>query len=218
MGTLYVVATPIGNLEDISLRAKRILGEVDVIACEDTRHTGQLLAQLSIQPKKLVSYYDEIEQRRAPELLEILGDGQSVALVSDAGTPLISDPGFVLISQAHKRGIPVRSVPGPSADIAALSISGLPPTSYMFLGFPPEKQANRLKLFRNLPERTTCIFFCAQHKLKEVLEDMKDVLGDVGIVICRELTKVHEETWRGTISEALADVKRFKGELVVLKG
>ncbi len=227
MGTLYIVATPIGNLEDISLRAIRVLFTSDVIACEDTRRTGLLLSELkkrygwvmqTIEPKtpKLIPYFDEVETKRAPELLELLQRGSSVALVSDAGTPLISDPGFLLTSQAQKQGIPVVSVPGPSAATAALSVSCLPPTPFMFLGYPPEKQSHRLKLFESLPKETTCIFFCAPHKLATTLSEMKETLGDIEIVICREITKQFEETWRGTVSEALLDTKRFKGEIVVL--
>jgi 16S rRNA (cytidine1402-2'-O)-methyltransferase len=216
-GTLYIIATPIGNLEDISKRAMRILGDVDVIVCEDTRHTGLLLSTLNIKAPKLVSYYDEVELKRAPELIELLEQGKSIALVSDAGTPLISDPGYVLISSAHKAGIPVRTVPGPSAAVAALSLSGLPPTPYMFVGFPPEREASRVKQLQSLPTDTTLIFFVAPHKLAATLEDMKSIWGDVQIVICRELTKQFEETWRGTIGEALSSIERFKGELVLLK-
>lgn len=225
MGTLYIVATPIGNLEDITLRALRILKEVDIIACEDTRHTGLLLSKLHIPAPKLIPYYDEVEQKRAPELLELLEAGSSIALVSDAGTPLISDPGYLLVSQALKSGIKVVSIPGPSAVIAALSISGLPANTFMFLGYPPEKQSHRKKLFtsllqcfKTLEQKPTCIFYCAPHKLEATLVDMKEAWGDIEIVICRELTKQFEETWKGTISEALLHKDQFKGELVLLKG
>lgn len=231
MGTLYIVATPIGNLEDISLRALRILFEVDIVACEDTRRTGLLLdefkkrysAMLQIKnaAPRLLSYYEEIEHKRAPELLEMLENDQSVALVSDAGTPLLSDPGYVLVSEALKRGVAVQSIPGPSADVSALSISGLPANAYLFLGFPPEKQAGRIKLINTMGSiakllAVTFIFYTAPHKLEEFLQDMKDALGDTEIVICRELTKQFEETWRGKISQALATMHAFKGELVVL--
>lgn len=217
MGILYVVATPIGNLEDISLRAKKILGEVDVIVCEDTRHTGQLLSRLGIEAPKLISYYDEVELKRAPEILAALEQGKSVALVSDAGTPLVSDPGYVLVSHAQKLGVPVRCVPGPSSALAALSVSGLPPTPFLVAGFLSEKSAARRKTLERMPAGTTLVFFCAPHKLTQTLEDMTAVWGDVSIVICRELTKQFEETWHGKISEALAQQDRFKGELVLLK-
>lgn len=231
MGTLYIVATPIGNLEDISLRALRILFEVDIVACEDTRRTGLLLdefkkrygpmLQIKNASPRLLSYYEEIEDKRAPELLEMLEGDQSVALVSDAGTPLLSDPGYVLVSEALKRGVAVRTVPGPSADVSALSISGLPAHAYLFLGFPPEKHAGRIKIVETMASiakllAVTFIFYCAPHKLEEFLQDMKDGLGDREVVICRELTKQFEETWRGRISEALTQMHTFKGELVVL--
>jgi 16S rRNA (cytidine1402-2'-O)-methyltransferase len=231
MGTLYIVATPIGNLEDISLRALRTLFEVDVIACEDTRRTGLLLdefkkrygslLQMKNASPRLLSYYEEIEDKRAPELLALLEEDTSVALVSDAGTPLLSDPGYVLVSEALKRGVDVRSVPGPTADISALSISGLPANAYLFLGFPPEKPAGRVKLIETMASvskllAVTFIFYCAPHKLQEFLQGMKDGLGDLQIVICRELTKQYEETWRGPLSEAIANTNRFRGELVVL--
>ena len=162
MGTLYIVSTPIGNLEDITLRALRILKEVDIIACEDTRTTSQLLNLLSTkfahvhnfsgsahQPK-LIRYDDRTEISKAPEILELLTQGKSVALVSDAGTPLISDPGYVLVREARKRGIPVISVPGASALLTALTSSGLPADKFMFLGYPPEKQSHRFKLFTQI--------------------------------------------------------------------
>ncbi len=228
MGTLYVLATPIGNLEDISLRALRILLSVDIIACEDTRRTGLLLSELkkrhvglipafSFKEPTLVAYYDEVEHKRAPELLEQLEMGKSVALVTDAGTPLISDPGYLIVSQAHKLGIAVSPVPGPSAAVAALSVSGLPPTPFLFVGYPPEKKTARQIFFEQLPSETTIVMFCAPHKLRVVLEDMKSITGDSEIVICRELTKQFEQVWRGTISEALENVEQFKGELVLLK-
>lgn len=231
MGALYIVATPIGNLEDISIRALRTLFSVDVIACEDTRRTGLLLSELkkrypSVLPSNattpdLVSYYDETEYKRAPELLELLSKGNAVALVSDAGTPLISDPGFVLVTEALKRGIAVRSIPGPTAEISALSISGLSANPVLFLGFPPEKAAHRVKLLETIRSisgllPTTFIFYSAPHKLEAFLNDMNEVLGEREIVICRELTKQFEETWRGSITEALSDISRFKGELVIL--
>lgn len=144
----------------------------------------------------------------------MLAGGRNVALVSDAGTPLISDPGYRLVSEAIKRGIKVVPVPGPTAALAALMASGLPTNRFLFLGYPPEKQSHRKKLFRSLPKGTTAIFYCAPHKLRQTLTDMRDVFGDIGMVIARELTKAHEEIWRGSLYEALA--RSFKGELVLL--
>lgn len=216
MGTLYIVSTPIGNLEDISLRAVRILKSVEIIACEDTRRTGQLLQQLNIPAPKLFRYDDRTEQSATPELLELLVNNKSIALVSDAGTPLISDPGYVLVKKARTRNIPVISIPGASALLTALTGSGLPADSFMFLGYPPEKQSHRRKLFADLPQKLTLIFYCAPHKLSQTLTDMKDVLGDIDITIARELTKIHEECWTGTISDALQHWNSPKGEFVLL--
>ncbi len=217
MGKLYIVSTPIGNLDDITLRAVKILSSVDLILCEDTRHTGLLLQKLNISTK-LIPYYDEIEDKRIPEIIEMLSDNKNIALVSDAGTPLVSDPGFRLVRQCVKRGISIESIPGPSAILAALTSSGLPPDKFIFLGYPPEKQSARLKLFQEIPAYTgmTIIFYCAPHKLAATLEDMKSTLGVIDIVIARELTKVHEEIWRGSISDAQKHFSTPKGEFVVL--
>lgn len=216
MGTLFIVATPIGNLADMTLRATKTLSSVDIILCEDTRRTGMLLSALSIPHKKLLSYYNHIEKQRTPEIIAELQSGQNVALVSDAGTPLISDPGYVLVSEARKRNISVVSVPGASAVLTALAGSGLPADKFMFLGYPPEKQFRRLTLFTSLPKNITLIFYCAPHKLSSMLEDMKAALGDIDIVICRELTKIHEEYWRGKLSDATIHFKDPKGEFVIL--
>lgn len=215
MGILYIVATPIGNLDDITIRAQKILGSVDYIACEDTRRTGQLLHSLHITPPKFLRYDDRNEQNTTPEILDLLESGKSVALVSDAGTPLISDPGFVIVREARKRGIPVVSIPGASALLTALTGSGLPANKFMYLGYPPEKQSHRLKLFGTLPKEITVIFYCAPHKLQSMLVDMKETLGDIKIVIARELTKIHEEYWKGNISEAIVYFADPKGEFVV---
>ncbi len=247
MGTLNIVSTPIGNLEDITIRAIKTLFSVDIIACEDTRRTGILLRTLekridnnnaaalllSITPiikrsdyKKekeriLVRYDDHTESQQAPWLVEQLSQGKDVALVSDAGTPLINDPGFLLVREALKRGITVTSIPGPTAAIAALSISGLPTNQFLFLGYPPEKKSHRIKLFQNLLYMnrfidSTSIFYCAPHKLRQTLTDMQSVMGDIPIVIARELTKVHEEVWRGKLSEAITKFKNPIGEVVFL--
>lgn len=231
MGTLYVVSTPIGNLEDISFRALRILLSVSYIACEDTRRTGMLLSELkkrhesdieTTNSPKLISYYDQVEKSRTPEILELLKHSD-VALVSDAGTPLISDPGYILVHEARNRNVPVIAIPGPTAAITALSISGLPVSSFMFFGYPPEKQSTRLshlkqvyQCINTLVHKPTVIYYCAPHNLQAVLLDMKDVFGDITITIARELTKVYEEVWSATITEALVKFAEPKGEFVLL--
>lgn len=219
MGTLYIVATPIGNRLDITLRAIKTLETVDIILCEDTRRTGLLLKTNA----RLVSYYDEIENKRTPEVMSWLELGKNVALVSDAGTPLISDPGYKLVRECQKRNISVICIPGPSAFLAALTTSGLPTDKFLFLGYPPEKKSHRISLFSSLRsiDRSkffpiTIIFYCAPHKLQTTLEDMKDILGDLDIVIARELTKIHEEVWRGKISVAQKYFRNPKGEFVLL--
>lgn len=215
MGNLYIVSTPIGNLEDITLRAVKILSSADLVLCEDTRHTGLLLQKLDIHAN-LSPFYDEIEDKRTPEVIEMLAAGKNIALVSDAGTPMLSDPGFRLVRQCVRRGIKVKSIPGPSAVLAALTSSGLPPDKFIFLGYPPEKQLARLRLFKKLSPDITTIFYCAPHKLAATLEDVKTACGDINIVIARELTKIHEEVWNGTITDALNYFKTPKGEFVIL--
>lgn len=225
MGTLYIVATPIGNMEDITLRAMNTLFFVDIIACEDTRRTGNLLRHVKQYVDNLtatatrlsmVRFDDHTENQKTPWLVGQLLQGKNVALVSDAGTPLISDPGYRLVSEAIKRGITVVSIPGPTAAIAALTVSGLPTNHFMFLGYPPEKQSHRIKLFSSLPKDVTIIFYCAPHKLQQTFGDMQTVLGDIPIVIARELTKIHEEVWRGAITEALQKFNKPLGEFVLL--
>lgn len=207
MEALYIVSTPIGNLEDMTTRAIKTLALVDLILVEDTRRTAHLLA--SDHPK-LLRFDGHTEDNVLPEVFTY----KNVALVSDAGTPLISDPGYKLVRECIKRGVSVVSVPGPSAVLAALTSSGLPANRFMFLGYPPEKQSHRRNLFTSLPKNTTIIFYVAPHKLKQTLSDLKESLGDINIVIARELTKIHEEIWRGKISET--EKREFKGELVVL--
>ncbi|MBI3577035.1 16S rRNA (cytidine(1402)-2'-O)-methyltransferase [Candidatus Gottesmanbacteria bacterium] len=214
MGTLFIVSTPIGNLEDITLRAIKTLSSVDAILCEDTRHTGLLLQHLNIKNIPLIRIDDHTQLQKAPEIVQMLEQGKNIALVSDAGTPLISDPGFLLVREALKHGIKVVSIPGPSAVIAALTSSGLPTDKFFFLGYPPEKTSHRLKVFQSLPKDTTIIFYCAPHKLTQTLEDMKEVFGDIEITLARELTKVHEEIVNLKISEALSE--NFRGEIVLL--
>lgn len=196
-------------MEDITIRAQKTLASVDLVLCEDTRRTARLTNT------KLMRFDEHTEQKLVPEVLALLSE-KNIALVSDAGTPLISDPGYRLVSEAIKRGIKVVSVPGPTAAIAALTSSGLPTNRFLFLGYPPEKQNHRRNLFQSLPKDTTIIFYCAPHKLHQTLEDIKDVLGDIEIVIARELTKIHEEFWRGKTSEAIAHFSDPKGEFVLL--
>jgi 16S rRNA (cytidine1402-2'-O)-methyltransferase len=217
-GALYVVATPIGNLEDITLRALRILGEVEAIACEDTRRTLRLLARHGIR-KRLISYYQPRENQRLPEILSVLEGGGDVALVSDAGTPGISDPGFPLIREALKRGLRVIPVPGPAAVAAALSAAGLPTHRFLFLGFPPPKTGARRKLLESVrDEPGTLVFYLPTRKLADFLKEIRDLLGDRQVVVARELTKIHEEFMRGTASDLLEKIGRsaVKGEATVL--
>jgi len=218
-GTLYIVATPIGNLEDITHRALRVLREVDVIACEDTRHTRKLLNHYSIKTK-VISYHDHNERERAVELLKALASGKNVAIVSDAGTPSISDPGFRLVSEAGAQGIPVVALPGPTALIAALVASGLPTDEFFFAGFlPAPSGARRARLaeLRELP--ATLIFYEAPHRIAATLRDALDMLGERAAVVARELTKIHEEIARGRLSE-LAErfgaEEKARGEIVLL--
>ncbi|MDQ7820553.1 MAG: 16S rRNA (cytidine(1402)-2'-O)-methyltransferase [Armatimonadota bacterium] len=219
-GTLYVVATPIGNLNDITLRALEVLRSVDVIACEDTRHTRVLLDRHGIRTP-LVSYHEHNEDRRAPELLARLKAGQSVALVSDAGTPVLSDPGFVLVRRAVEEGIPVVPVPGPSAITAALSVAGLPPDRFAFVGFLPRRRAQRRRLLQEVAALPwTLVAFEAPHRIQEALEDVVAVLGDRPVALVREMTKTFEQVIRGRASEVLAAVRERppRGELTLVVG
>jgi 16S rRNA (cytidine1402-2'-O)-methyltransferase len=217
-GRLYVVGTPIGNLEDITLRAVRVLGEVATIACEDTRQTVKILNRYGIR-KPLVSYFHPQEGRRIPEIIRQLKDGRDVALVSDAGTPGISDPGFPLIREALKEGITVIPIPGPSAVAAALSAAGLPTHRFLFAGFPPPKKTGLRKVLEGLArEEATLVFYLPTRRLAEFLEAVIEVLGDRRVVVAREMTKVHEEFLRGTAAELAASIgsKALKGEATVL--
>jgi len=224
MGILYIVATPIGNLQDITQRAIKTLQSVDVIACEDTRKTGILLSQVipieSPKPR-LISYYEQNELQRIPEIIAALKDGLNIALVSDAGTPTISDPGFKLVREAIKEGIKVESIPGPSSVITALTVSGLPTDKFLFVGYPPRKPGHREKMFQDLKKlsvKTTIILFEAPHKILRTLEELKNVFGDIDIVLCRELTKIHEEIRREKLSSAIDHFSKIvpKGEFVVV--
>lgn len=217
-GTLYIVSTPIGNLEDITLRALRVLKEVDLIAAEDTRHSSRLLNHYGIS-RPLISYWGEKEKVKAEEVLARLHEGQSVALISDAGTPGISDPGGVLIERAVREGISVVSVPGPSALVAALSISGLPIKEFTFVGFLPPRKSQRQKMLRELSiEKRTLVFYEAPHRVLETLGDMSEILGGRNAALVKEITKIHEEALRGDISDILGmlDDKTIAGEYVII--
>jgi 16S rRNA (cytidine1402-2'-O)-methyltransferase len=217
-GILYIVSTPIGNLEDITLRALRVLREVDLIAAEDTRHSSKLLSHYGIS-KPLVSYWGEKEKVKSEEVLARLQAGQSVALVSDAGTPGISDPGNVLIEKAIKDGISVVSVPGPSALIAAISLSGLLIKEFAFVGFLPPKKGERLRMLRDLGmEKRALIFYEAPHRISESLQDMAEVFGERKGAVVKEITKVHEEVLRGSLTDLVRLLQDtvIAGEYVVV--
>lgn len=218
-GTLYIVSTPIGNLEDITQRALRILREVDLIACEDTRHTRKLLNHFGIDTKT-ISYHEHNERERAEYLCELLEAGKDIALVSDAGTPLISDPGFRIAGVAIERGISVIPIPGATAFVAALTGSGLALDQVLFAGFLPSRaNARRAKLEELQPIRATVVFYEAPHRIAATLRDALEVLGDRHAAIARELTKIHEEFIRGSLSDL---TKRFagttaaRGEMVIV--
>ena len=214
-GTLFVVATPIGNLEDISARALRILGEVAVIAAEDTRRTGHLLTRYAIRTPT-VSLHEHNEGDKATGLIARLMAGESVALVSDAGTPTVSDPGQHLVRLALDAGARVEAIPGPSAPNTLLSISGLPGDTFAFLGFPPIKSEDRKSWFQQLgSEPRTCLFFESPHRLLATLDAIRLYFGDCHIIVGRELTKLHEQVFRGRVSDAIAEFSRPVGEFVL---
>ena len=216
-GKLTVVATPIGHLDDLSPRARRALEEADRVACEDTRHTGRLLAHLGIE-QRLVSLHEHNERRRLPQLVEALEQGERIALVSDAGTPLVNDPGFLLVRAAAERGIRVEPIPGPSAPLAALVASALPPYPFTFAGFAPPKRGKRQRFYRDLGELGhTVVLFESPHRIVGSLADAHEVLGDRPAAVCRELTKLHEEVARGTAAELAARFEEPpKGEITVV--
>lgn len=220
-GVLYIVGTPIGNLEDVTYRAVRILKEADLVACEDTRQTRKLLDHYGIE-KPLVSYHEHNESARAQELVAKLKAGTTIAQVSDAGMPGISDPGYRVVKLAVESGIPVIPIPGPSAVIAGLAASGLPTDAFEFRGFPPAKAGQRRTTLEELiPLQHTIIFYEAPHRIRETLEDIVRILGrERPVVIARELTKIHEEFVRGTAQEVLEAVqgRELKGEITLLIG
>ncbi len=217
-GILYICGTPIGNLEDITLRALKILKKVKLIAAEDTRHTKKLLNHYRINTKA-TSYYEYNKFKKAPYLVGILKNGQDIALVSDAGMPGISDPGYVLINLALKNNIKIIPVPGVSALITALIVSGLPTDKFVFEGFLPRKIKERKKYFKSIEnEERTIIFYEAPHRLKRALKDMLDIWGDRRIIIARELTKKYEEIIRGNLNQVLTEIntKEIKGEITLV--
>jgi 16S rRNA (cytidine1402-2'-O)-methyltransferase len=215
-GTLFVVATPIGNLEDITVRALRILREVSLIAAEDTRRTAHLLARHAIATRT-TSLHEHNEAGKSASIIERLRGGDHVALVSDAGTPTVSDPGGQLIRAAIDAGIRVEPIPGPSAVLAALAASGLPTDSFCFLGFPPTRAKDRKQWFARVKNvGGTVIFFEAPHRIRETLSELQRSVGDCQVVIGRELTKIHEELVRGPISAALSRLTDDRGEFTVV--
>ncbi len=217
-GKLYIIATPIGNLEDITLRALRVLGEVDLVAAEDTRTTGRLLSHFSIK-KPQTSYFEHNEQYKTPQLLDRLEQGLTLALVTDAGTPCISDPGYRLVAGAIERGIPVEALPGACAAVSALSISGLPVHRFTFEGFLPPKTNRRTKALEALAkDERTLIFYESPHRITKALADMLAILGDRRAVLVREQTKMHEEVIRMRLADILSVVegRTLKGEITIV--
>lgn len=218
IATLYIVATPIGNLEDMTYRAVRILGEVDLIAAEDTRHSLKLLNHFGIS-KPMTSYFDHNQQLKGERILNTLRQGKSVALISDAGTPCVSDPGYQLVRDAVAENIKVIPIPGACAAVTALSASALPTDTFTFAGFPPSRQGKRrafLTEMANLPG--TLVLYEAPHRLGETLLDIREMLGERKVIVAREMTKIYEELVRGSVSEVIECVSQGKvrGEVVIL--
>ncbi len=220
-GRLQVVATPIGNLGDLTPRAREALAAADLVACEDTRHTGLLLSRVGVHARRLVSLHEHNERARLPALLAALGAGQTVALVSDAGTPLLSDPGLVLVRAAVAQGARVEAIPGASAVLAALVVSGLPPLPFTFAGFAPPRPGKRRGFFARFAALGhTVVFYESPHRLAASLADAAATFGDRPAVVARELTKLHEEVRRGTLGELAAahQGQTVRGEVVVVVG
>lgn len=217
MSTLFLIATPIGNLEDITLRALRVLQEVKLIAAEDTRKSKRLLTHYTIRTP-LTSYFEHSSRAKIDSLLSVLDEGD-LALISEAGMPAISDPGFELVVAAIERGHRIVAVPGPSAVLAALAVSGLPTDRFLYLGFLPRRRADRRRSIQDVARRKeTLIVFEAPHRLAESLADLKEILGDRPVAICREMTKVYEEVFRGTISAAESHFGEPRGEFTLVIG
>lgn len=227
MGNLYIVSTPIGNLQDISFRVLETLKNADVIACEDTRQTAVLLRKFFKENEKeminkLTSYYEEVETHKIPQIINLLLNNKHVALVSDAGTPTISDPGFKLVRSAIEKNIKVISIPGPTSLISALVSSGLPTDKFMYLGFLPQKPGHRKKVLQDVKKslkiiNSTVIFFESPYKIRKSLESIREVFGNIEIIVARELTKIHEEIIKEKIDYFLEKYKNNpRGELVIL--
>ncbi len=217
-GILYIVATPIGNLADISMRAIETLKSVDLIATEDTRTSKKLFSRFNIKTAR-TSYHDHNEKSKAPKIIDAILEGKSVALISDAGTPLISDPGYTLVNMAIAKGIDIIPVPGPSAILAALVSSGFPTDRFCFEGYPPRTEGKRKRFFQGLTDECrTIVFFESPHRIKKSLKAILDVFGDREIFLGRELTKKFEEKWRGNVSVILKCIedRTIKGEIIVV--
>jgi 16S rRNA (cytidine1402-2'-O)-methyltransferase len=218
---LHIVATPIGNMGDITLRALATLAAADLVLCEDTRTSGKLMERYGIRAK-LAPYHEHNASKVRPGILERLAEGAAIALISDAGTPLVSDPGYRLVKEAADRGIAVTACPGPSAVMAALTVSGLPTDRFLFAGFVPQKQGERRRFFTDLARlEATLVFFESPHRIVETLGDLDMVLPGRGVVVTRELTKLHEEVLRGQASEIAAELAArpaVKGEITLLMG
>ncbi len=218
-GTLYCLATPIGNLDDATPRSRKVLEEVSIIACEDTRTAGRLLSHFGIQSPRLISYYEHNEERRAEELVSLLLKGNSIALLSEAGTPTVSDPGYRLVNRCAEMGIPVVPIPGVSAVIAALSAAGLPTDRFLFLGFPPRKgsKLRQFLMWVTLPGLTTVVYLPAR-RLVEFLREVGNLSNEVRVVVGREMTKFHEEFLRGSPLELAEEIEAHprKGECTLV--
>lgn len=218
---LYIIATPIGNLKDITLRALETLENVEYLLCEDTRNTGLMLVNLAIKNKpKLISFYDEVEEQKIPEVMKLLAEGKDVGLVTDAGTPMVSDPGYKLVNKCQKLGYKITSIPGPSAVINALVLSGMASGRFSFLGFLPKKTGERKKILEKYKEfEGSKVVYESPFRLVKLIEEIKVIYGaDIEVSVCREMTKKFEEVMRGKASEIFDKIKykNIKGEIVVI--
>ena len=221
-GTLYVISTPIGNLGDITKRAVETLKNLDILLVEDTRVSGKLLKNFDIEAK-MVSFNEYSEKTKTASIISLLKEGKTVGIISDSGTPLISDPGFLLVREAVKNGIQITAIPGPTALIYALSISGLPTDKFIFLGYLPKKEGKKTNILKNLKKASkyitaTVIFYESPYRLLATLRNINEVFGDIDVVVCRELTKIYEEVRREKVTEAIKHFSEIapKGEFTIL--